>query len=138
MQGVLGHDLNFCQKKMRAKDEPAIVTAEVGIHGKDGSLERGKSGFLFGKEDNNEFYDDYYVSLIFNEVPNNHIHKTEYSISVVEDADVIGITYNPSEESSWNETLELYRKVVKNSKVPVLFVANVRDDEEKTITNDIE
>lgn len=133
MQGVIGHDLKTCQKKMRARDEPAIVTAEVGIHGKDGNLTPGKSGFLFGKEENDEYFDDYYVSLIFNEVPNNHIQKNNYSADLIEDADVIGIVYNPSEESSWNETLELYRKVVKNSRVPVLFVASVREDEEQVV-----
>merc|ERR1711920_458753 len=122
---------------MRARDEPAIVTAEVGIHGKDSNLDRGKSGFLFGREENDEYFDDYYVSLIFNEVPNNHIQKTDYDINLIEDADVIGIVYNPSEESSWNETLELYRKMVKHSKVPVLFVACRREDEEQVITTDI-
>jgi hypothetical protein len=119
---------------MRARDEPAIVTAEVGIHGKDGNLTPGKSGFLFGKEENDEYFDDYYVSLIFNEVPNNHLQKNDYSSDLIEDADVIGIVYNPSEESSWNETSDLYRKVVKNSKVPVLFVASVREDEELVVS----
>ena len=123
MQGLIGHDLKTCQRKMRARDEPAIVTAEVGIHGKDSNLGHGKSGFLFGKEENDEYFDDYYVSLIFNEVPNNHIQKTDYDVNLIEDADVVGIVYNPSEESSWTETLELYRKMVKHSKVPVLFVA---------------
>lgn len=94
MQGLLNHDLATCHK-ISPKNQPAIVVAEVGINGSN-----------YVEEEN-----DYFVSLILNKVPYQHVVSKNYDSELIEDADVIGLVYNPSEESSYAESLQLYEKL---------------------------
>ena len=87
MQGLINHDLKSCQNRLQPRNQPNIVAAEIGLNGTN-----------FVKED-----EDYYVTLILNEVPCNHIKGKNFDTDLVSDADVIGLVYNPSEESSYLE-----------------------------------
>ena len=73
-------------------------------------------------------FDDLPTStLILNEVPNKYLHENNYDESVIADADLITLIFNPCEEISITETIEIYEKIVKPSRLPCIFIASQRN-----------
>ena len=130
MQGLIGHDLDTCQNDINnlSKNEPSIVSAEIGLNG---------TNFVDEQE-------DYYVTLILNEVPCNHIINNHYNPDLISDADVIGLVYNPSEDSSYSESLELYSKIIRKASknkynfqpIPTILISSNRANEPEMVNHD--
>lgn len=113
MQGLIKHDLKTCLTKFSCKKEPGIVAAEIGLNGQEYVNEE----------------DDYFVTLIMNELPFDHIEENNYNQNLIKDADVIGLVYNPNEESSYHQTMKIYSQLVHTSGIPSMLISSVRGDE---------
>ncbi len=99
--------------------EPSIVTSEVELYpGVD--------------------FDDLPTStLILNEIPNKYLHENNYDESAIADADLITLIFNPCEEISITETIEIYEKIVKPSRLPCVFIASQRNHGKSISKKDI-